>query len=217
MTTIVVPCFNEAQRLRGEDFLRLTREEGARLLFVDDGSTDGTAAALRALAARAADRIDVLALAENRGKAEAVRLGLLRALDGGATVVGYVDADLATPVEEISRLLAELAGRPEVAVVMGARVKLLGTRIERHQWRHYLGRLFATVASLLLALPVYDTQCGAKFFRAGDRLRESLATAFRTRWAFDVELIGRLLAAGLANVQQAVGMESQAANERSES
>src|SRR5204862_482251 len=85
---------------------------------------------------------------------------LARALDRGAEVVGYVDADLSTPVAEVARLLDEMEQRG-VAVVMGARVALLGTAIQRRALRHYLGRLFATAASIILGLPVYDTQCGA--------------------------------------------------------
>ena len=69
---------------------------------------------------------------------------------------------------------------------------LLGHRIERSWARHYLGRLFATASSQVLGLPVYDTQCGAKVFRDGPALRAALATPFTSRWAFDVELLGRL-------------------------
>jgi glycosyltransferase involved in cell wall biosynthesis len=147
---------------------------------------------LRALSARAGGRIEVFRMTRNGGKAEAVRRGLLHALESSPALVGYVDADLSTPVDEILRLFHE-SERRGVAVVMGARVRMLGRVIERRALRHYLGRLFATAASLVLRLPVYDTQCGAKFFRADEPLRRALESPFRSRWAFDVELIGRLL------------------------
>jgi hypothetical protein len=79
---------------------------------------------------------------------------------------------------------------------MGARVALLGTAIERRAARHYAGRLFASAASVALGVRVYDTQCGAKVFRRSDALVAATAHPFRSRWAFDVELLDRLLQGG---------------------
>jgi dolichyl-phosphate beta-glucosyltransferase len=198
LTFITVPCFNEAARLRADGFAPLLARPDVRLVFVNDGSSDGTAEVLAALRASAPDRIDVVSLAENRGKAEAVRQGLLWSLAQGAASVGYLDADLSTPATEMARLVDALAGGADA--VIGSRVALLGSDIRRDRHRHYLGRIFATVASLALAVPVYDTQCGAKVFRAGEPLREALAAPFRSRWTFDVELLGRLLAAGAREI-----------------
>lgn len=189
---VVVPCFDEEDRLDRSAILRIASGAGLRLVLVDDGSTDGTLAVLRELEA-ASDAIEVLALDRNRGKAEAVRHGLLHAVGAGAGVVAYYDADLSTPPQELVRLLELLESRPGTDVVLASRVKLLGRSIERHAHRHYLGRVFATFASLTLSLPVYDTQCGAKALRVTPALRAALAEPFRSRWAFDVELLGRLL------------------------
>ncbi len=122
-----------------------------------------------------------------------MRLGLLHAVEEGAPVVGYYDADLATPPRELLRLLDRLESRPDLEFVLAARVALLGRKIQRRAVRHYLGRVFATFASLALRIPVYDTQCGAKAFRASPAVRAAIAEPFRSTWVLDVELIGRLL------------------------
>ncbi len=193
---LVVPCFNEAERLDRAAFLRLAAvREDLRLVFVDDGSTDRTGEVLEELLRNNPARLEVVHLAQNRGKAEAVRAGLRAALARGARVVGYCDADLSTPVEELVRLVEVMQGGAR-EVVLGSRVRLLGTRIERRPHRHYLGRVFATIASLALRLSVYDTQCGAKLFRASRNLAAALERPFRTRWIFDVELLARLAAGG---------------------
>jgi glycosyltransferase involved in cell wall biosynthesis len=191
--TVVIPCYNEADRLDDAPLLAfLDSCAEASLLFVDDGSTDATADRLAAIAAARPTRIDVLSLRPNGGKAEAVRRGMLAALERGARVVGYLDADLSTPPRELFRLRAAFE-RPGVEAVLGARVALLGTDIERSAARHYLGRVFASVAAAILQARVYDTQCGAKLFRASPALATAIATPFLSRWAFDVELLGRLL------------------------
>jgi glycosyltransferase involved in cell wall biosynthesis len=191
--TVVVPCYNEAARLDQEAFLSLAdARPSLRLLFVNDGSTDGTLQVLREMEARRPERVGALSLAANAGKAEAVRQGLRAALAGAADVVGYVDADLSTPAAEVLRLLSIMDERPS-AVVMGARVALLGSDIRRTVARHYTGRVFASVASLLLGVRVYDTQCGAKLFRRAPALTAALEAPFLSRWAFDVELLGRLM------------------------
>jgi len=192
---VVVPCYNEAERLVTTEFLELASVTGS-LLFVDDGSTDSTPVILGEIASRDPDRISVLAVGGNVGKGEAVRRGLLEVLQGDVDAVGFLDADLATPVSEFARLCEVLSGRPELDAVIGARVGLSGHDIVRRRSRHYIGRLYATGASLVLAREVYDTQCGAKVFRATPSLRRSLAEPFTDRWSFDVELLGRLLADG---------------------
>jgi glycosyltransferase involved in cell wall biosynthesis len=181
---LVIPCHNETSRIDDAGFRELGDTPGLRLLFVDDASTDGTGERLEALGVGAVRR-----LPQRRGKAEAVRAGLLEGL-ATATVVGYADADLSTPPAEILRLRAEMA---RYEVVLASRVAMMGRRIDRNRIRHWLGRVFATFASSALDAPFYDTQCGAKLFRVTPLLGAVLEEPFRSGWAFDVELLARLL------------------------
>ncbi len=191
-SVVVIPCYQEEMRLEHEAIDVLCARD-ISVLLVDDGSSDGTLALLRRIEARAPDKISVLPLSPNRGKAEAVRLGMLDALARGASQVGFADADMATPASEMVRLVRALEESPALIAVMGSRIARAGAHIDRKPSRHYLGRVFSTLASLVLAHPFYDTQCGAKVFRAGAALSEAVASPFSSRWAFDVELIGRLL------------------------
>jgi glycosyltransferase involved in cell wall biosynthesis len=191
---VVVPCFNEAQRLQAGELLRLA-DAGLLLWLVDDGSTDRTRDLLEALRTQRPASVRVLALQPNQGKAEAVRRGLVAAL-GQADVVAYLDADLSTPVDEVFRLL-EALDEPGKQAALGSRVARAGAAIERRAARHLAGRAFATAASAVLGEPFYDTQCGAKAFRATAELRSALGEPFASRWAFDVELLGRLLREGV--------------------
>jgi dolichyl-phosphate beta-glucosyltransferase len=192
---IVVPCYNEAERLNGEAFRTyLSSHPDALEVFVNDGSTDATLPLLQQLKNEWPGRVEVLDKKQNAGKAEAVRDGLLWALrQPGVAYVGFWDADLATPLQAVTDLLEVFHSNPTVEVVFGSRVKLLGRKIERNSLRHYLGRIFATCASLVLDLPIYDTQCGAKFFVVTPALTKALQEPFCSRWIFDVELIARLL------------------------
>jgi glycosyltransferase involved in cell wall biosynthesis len=190
---LVIPCYNEELRLDVAAFERfLDTTPGACLCFVNDGSGDGTDGVLAGMAQRHPDRALAVNLPINGGKAEAVRHGLLRACAWKRfAYVGYWDADLATPLEEASVMHRLAASRPEVLIVMGLRLNRLGASIQVTPERHYLGRMFATGASLTLGLPVYDTQCGAKLVEAS-MVPKLFGEPFISRWIFDVEVLARL-------------------------
>lgn len=193
-TIIVIPCYNEERRFPSEAFLRFLKlEPTIDFLFANDGSTDGTLAVLEALRQQAPERFAIWNLDRNRGKSEAVRQGCLAAFAQGADIVGYWDADLATPLEAIPEFLDLLRTRPTLELICGARVQLLGRNVQRSRMRHYAGRVFATVASNVLGLSIYDTQCGAKLFRATPRMQRAFVAPFQSRWLLDVEILARLL------------------------
>ncbi|MEX0677049.1 MAG: glycosyltransferase [Pirellulales bacterium] len=206
---VVVPCFNEARRLNLpaiQEFGRRTQD--AQLLFVNDGSRDETLELLEHLHAANPRRFSFLHLAQNGGKAEAVRQGVLLAVGSGADYVGFWDADLATPLADIEPFCRVLDARPHVDLVIGTRIRLLGHAIRRRWPRYLLGRLFANTASLALGVRVFDTQCGAKLFRVTPRLVELFERPFLARWIFDVEILARMKrsrrAAGLPPLGEAI-------------
>jgi dolichyl-phosphate beta-glucosyltransferase len=192
--TIVIPCYNERNRLDVGAFCEFLRDHhDVGFLLVNDGSTDGTHELLEEMVQLEPDRLGVLHLERNGGKAEAVRRGMLEAAALGALYAGFWDADLATPLEAIPEFVDHLDSYPELQMVMGARVRLLGRQINRRPMRHYLGRAFATAASVVLGAPVYDTQCGAKLFRMTPDVIRLFEVPFRSRWIFDVEILARFL------------------------
>ena len=191
---MVVPCFNEAARLDPSAFVAaVCHDPSLAFLFVDDGSTDGTADILHQLVEDHPQVGEALVLEKNQGKAEAVRRGILRAAAGGPEFVGYWDADLATPLGEIERFVRVMDDRPAVEIVLGSRVNLLGHRVVRRLPRHYISRVFATMVATGLSLPVYDTQCGAKLIRCSPHTIALFEERFFSRWIFDAELLARAI------------------------
>jgi len=205
---LVVPCFNEVKRFDHDAFASaLQAMPWLHLCFVDDGSTDATLAALERVKSAWPTRVRIVSLLRNLGKAEAVRQGMLASVDEHP-LCGFWDADLAAPLSELPAMRAVLVESARFEWVWGIRLQTLGRNITRRPLRHYLGRLFATVASLALRVPSYDTQCGAKLFRVSPLLRAVIAQPFCSRWVFDVELLSRadslLRADGAPGVAQVV-------------
>jgi len=190
---IVVPCYNEAKRLPVRRFEEFFQKSDIDFLFVDDGSRDNTKEVLNALRDRFPGKVAVIVQERNCGKAEAVRRGMSGAIERGYEFAGFWDADLATPLGEIREFLQLFVEQPELDMVFGSRVKLLGRHIERKAARHYLGRVFATFVSTMLGLPIYDSQCGAKIFRIRSTTHTLFDRPFLSRWIFDVEILARYL------------------------
>ena len=184
VTSVVVPAFNEAERL-GPTLERILayferRATPAEVVVVDDGSADATADVASRFAPRG---VRLVRLPANRGKGAALRAGV--AASAGAAVL-LTDADLSTPIEEIERLEAALA---EADLVLGSRA-VAGSRITRRQpwYRELMGRSFNRVIRLLGVTSLHDTQCGFKLLR-GDVARRLFAELTVDRFAYDVELV----------------------------
>src|SRR4051794_16282819 len=124
---VIIPCYNEAARLDAEAFRSfMAANANVQLLFVDDGSGDATLRVLEELTRLDPARMSVLPLSRNGGKAEAVRRGLLEACKSKPTYVGFWDADLATPLDDVLVFMRILDERFDIQMVFGSRVHLLG-------------------------------------------------------------------------------------------
>lgn len=184
---VVIPAFNEAARL--DDTLRATtaflatQPWQSRIVVVDNGSVDDTSAVARR------SRVEVIGCARP-GKGAAVRRGLLTS---AATWVGFVDADLSTPIETLADAVAHLE-RGADAVIASRHVP--GAVLTRAQpaGRRLAGGLFRLAVRGLVP-GVHDTQCGFKFFRR-DPVQWALMRCRVSDFAFDVELLRWIQRAG---------------------
>ena len=189
---VIVPCYNEADRLQPNIFLVFTQKNPTySFCFVDDGCTDATAKVLHDMETQCPN-ISVFSLSKNQGKAEAVRQGVLKAMDTDCDFVSYIDADLSAPLSVLPAMRHVCEEDKQLLLVSAARVRMLGRNIRRSSIRHYLGRIFATMIAALFNLHVYDTQCGAKIFRNVPQVHKVFSTPFHSRWIFDVEIFLRL-------------------------
>lgn len=191
---IIIPCYNESKRIQINEFDEFIKDsENIYILFVNDGSTDNTLEILNSFRSKYELQIKVLNLIRNQGKAEAVRNGMLESIKWiDFDAVGYMDADLSTPLFEITTLKNAIFKNPDYKIAFGSRVKTLGTKIIRNPFRHYLGRIFATFASIILHLAIYDTQCGAKLIKS-EIIPDIFSTPFKSKWFFDLEIFHRIM------------------------
>lgn len=190
---VVIPCYNEENRLSSDVFLNeLTKNSNLTFLFVNDGSKDNTLKLIQNICAANPGQALCLSLGKNGGKGEAVRKGMLYLVEKGThDLIGFWDADLAVPLSELWEFVEIFRQRPNVQGVIGSRAHLAGHLIERVNFRHYMGRIFATVMCFTFDFDIYDTQCGAKLFNS-KILGPIIHEPFCSRWIFDVELIVRI-------------------------
>ena len=187
--SIIVPAYNEERRLPATlntlcEYLQGRNFDRAEILVVDDGSSDSTASLTREFSVHS-PTVRLLSNSVNHGKGYVVRQGLLEA--SGEWVL-FTDADLSTPIEDLSRLEASVQASGADGAI-GSRAldrHLIGTH--QPKWREFSGRFFNLVMRLVTGLPYRDTQCGFKLFRA----EVAQAVAERqtlTGFGFDVELL----------------------------
>jgi len=187
---VIIPCYNESSRLPVDGYSAFLKGyNDCKIIFVNDGSTDDTLSILQRLQLNFPENVQIIDLPENGGKAAAVRAGMLASSDAGFEKLGYLDADLATSLEEWLAISNKISD--EIVFAFGSRISKIDNFISRKKYRHYSGRVIATFISEALGIAVYDTQCGCKVFRA-DMVRALFEDKFISKWLFDVEIFFRL-------------------------
>jgi len=195
--SIVIPAYNEEKRLpdtldRVLEWLDRQRLEFRELIVVDDGSSDGTAAA-----AESRGGVRLLRNPGNRGKGYAVRHGMLEAR--GEWVL-YSDADLSAPIED-AEILYQAAAKTGASIAIGSRA-LDRSLVSVHQssFREWSGRAFNVIMRAVTGLKFRDTQCGFKLYR-----RDAAQTVFSRQkldgFSFDVEDLYLAKKAGLKAIE----------------
>ncbi|MEJ2885879.1 glycosyltransferase [Actinomycetospora aeridis] len=192
---IVIPAYNEAERLprtlEATAAFLARQPWDVRIVVVDNGSVDDTAEVARRVAARWADvvEIDVIGCS-TKGKGAAVARGLSTST---SRFVGFMDADLSTPVETLTAAMYHL--QTGAGAVIASRHAPGAAFAEPQPLGRRVGGAAFRALSRSLVPGVRDSQCGFKFFS-----RELVARALEecrvTNFAFDVELLRRVRQAG---------------------
>ncbi|WP_167342804.1 dolichyl-phosphate beta-glucosyltransferase [Nonlabens sp. SY33080] len=191
-TGIIIPCYNEEKRLDVQAFIEFIQaHENYHLCFVNDGSKDNTLEVLNSIRKNSPQRVSVVDVKKNAGKAAAVRSGA-RYLYNREDIdyIGFIDADLSTDFKDFKKLVDTLHNNDELTMVYGSRGKGNGT-IERNPLRLLFSKIVKMFIFFILGLSIEDTQCGAKVFKR-DIIPLAYQQAFLTRWLFDVEIFLRL-------------------------
>jgi dolichyl-phosphate beta-glucosyltransferase len=187
----IIPCYNEEFRFNKEEFDRFVKIAPFDFYFVNDGSTDKTNNVLQNFCELNSKNCFLLSLKNNLGKAGAVRYGVNTAFKkGNYKHIGFFDADLATPPDEIIRFWEFVKLQNTLLIFFGSRIKRLGSKISRSEKRHYLGRFFATAVSIVSKSDVYDSQCGTKLFHYST-IEVLFGEDFVSKWFFDIEILIR--------------------------
>lgn len=190
---VVIPCYNEEERLLSDEFLHFVEENsGYHLCFVNDGSKDNTLEVLNNIRKGREDYITVYDCEKNGGKAEAVRLGMLHmAKKEDLDFIGFLDADLSTDLADFDDLVKTMEENPEFKIVSGSRISRMGANITKESARKIISLTINFIIRKILSMDFKDTQCGAKIFRK-DVINIAFDKKFVTQWIFDVEIFKRM-------------------------
>jgi dolichyl-phosphate beta-glucosyltransferase len=187
--SVVLPAFNEEKRLPAtiEAIAAFLAASGlaSELIVVDDGSSDGTVEAVRAIEDRGIP-VRLIRHESNRGKGAAVRTGVLAS---SGEIVLFSDSDMSTPIEESLKLLSSIDDGADVVIGSRALDRRL-VEVRQPLPRELMGRFFNVLVQVLLLPGLHDTQCGFKAFR-GPVAHYLFSRLESPGFDFDVEILYR--------------------------
>ncbi len=191
--SVVVPCYNEEERLPAAlGIIELYLEQNSHsfeLILSNDGSTDGTLSVMR-ITERRHPYVRVVNITPNQGKGRALAEGVK--LSSGDLVL-ISDADFSTPIAELPKLKQAIAEGADVAI--GSRAKKGAREVDQPFHRVFMGKTFNLIVQALLLPGIWDTQCGFKLFK-GEVARDLFGRLTTDGFAFDVEVLWRARRAG---------------------
>jgi len=189
---IIIPCYNEANRLDLNAFRKFANKNPDYIIcFVNDGSNDDTLVMLKNFAATI-QNVKVYDMPHNGGKAEAVRQGMNHMLKTTRVLtLGFLDADLSTDFLDYKNLITKFSKDNSLECVFGSRKLGIERTIERSLFRDVASNIVGSLIKSVLRLPIQDTQCGAKIFTR-KIANLCFSRSFTTRWLFDVEIFLKL-------------------------
>ena len=190
--SIIIPAYNEERRLpptlaKISAFLR-GQPYASEILVVENGSQDNTTAVVEQFAAEQvtpAEPLRVRLLHSAQGKGAAAKYGMLAAYGEYRFIC---DADLAMPIEEITKFLPPALKQGSYDIAIASREAPGAVRYDEPTYRHLMGRIFNSLVRVMAVPGIQDTQCGFKMFS-----RQATELIFPLQqlngWSFDVEVL----------------------------
>ncbi len=190
---IIIPCYNEEKRLNVNAFINFIQSTNKyHLCFVNDGSSDKTIDVLKNMQRQNPYKISVIDIQQNSGKAAAVRTGSKYLYNKGSIdYIGFIDADLSTDFNDFEELSNTLSNNENLNMVFGSRAKEASKNIEKDGIRSVISKIINMLVLFILKLPIQDTQCGAKVYKAS-LVPIIFKNKFFSRWLFDIEMFLRM-------------------------
>ncbi len=217
---ICVPCFNESNRLslflnqiQELSNLNTFQDHSIDFTFLNDGSLHDESQKMNSIITTFKStrfNISMINFDSNRGKGAVLRDGFQVAINKNCyDIIGFMDGDGATGALELQNLILNFEKNKDLDLVIGSRWKALGYKVERTLKRHLMGRIFATLLSVIFDIPVYDSQCGAKLFKATVLNNKLLTYCYDNKWLFDTQLLITLYLSKKKIIEQPVNWKDQ--------